>query len=83
MGGYTLRSDPVTRCPAARAMAAIPPMKVPLMPRIWTCMTLLIQVPGAAGMGNRASSSSSCAKICRMTNPTLARLDHSSAAFTT
>ena len=34
IGGYTLASQPVTRCPAALAMAAMPPMNVPQMPRI-------------------------------------------------
>src|SRR5579864_4128318 len=37
IGGYMSRSDPVTRQPAARAMAATPPMKVPPIPRMWTC----------------------------------------------
>jgi hypothetical protein len=32
IGGYTLASHPVTRCPAARASRATPPMKVPQMP---------------------------------------------------
>ena len=33
-----MRSEPLTRCPAARAMAATPPMKVPQMPRMCTCI---------------------------------------------
>src|SRR5208283_1976297 len=35
IGGYTLRSEPVTRNPAAFAIAAMPPMKVPAMPSMW------------------------------------------------
>ena len=38
IGGYTLASQPVTVCPAAFAMAAMPPMNVPQMPRMWRCM---------------------------------------------
>jgi hypothetical protein len=30
-----LASQPVTRWPASRAIAAMPPMKVPQMPRMW------------------------------------------------
>src|SRR3954468_14459379 len=40
IGGYTLASQPVTLWPAAFAMAAMPPMKVPQMPRMWICIGL-------------------------------------------
>src|SRR5439155_7097967 len=39
IGGYTFASQPVTRWPAACAIAAIPPMNVPQMPRICRCMS--------------------------------------------
>src|SRR5271155_3635791 len=43
IGGYTLRSEPVTRNPAVLAIAATPPMKVPAMPKICTCIALGIR----------------------------------------
>ena len=38
MGGYTPVSQPVTVCPASRASAAKPPMKVPQIPNMCMCM---------------------------------------------
>ncbi len=47
IGGYTLASQPVTVWPAARAISARPPMKVPQMPRMCRCM-ICAQVVGAS-----------------------------------
>ena len=38
MGGYTLVSEPVTLWPKAFAMAAMPPIKLPQIPRICKCI---------------------------------------------
>jgi len=38
MGGYTLVSEPVTLWPKAFAMAAMPPIKLPQIPKICTCI---------------------------------------------
>src|SRR6185437_3864243 len=38
IGGYTAASHPVTACPFARAIAAMPPMNVPQMPRMCRCI---------------------------------------------
>jgi hypothetical protein len=38
IGGYTLLSDPVTLCPSSLAIAAIPPIKLPQIPKICRCI---------------------------------------------
>src|SRR6185437_1284961 len=40
IGGYTFASEPSTSMPSSRASAAMPPMKVPQMPRMWMRIVL-------------------------------------------